>query len=197
MTSIQKQRRRHSKDIFGKREPWPRANEIWHVTAPAAELERQLDLKWGKGRLIGLVPEEMALKFGRAREAYDEAIANADLNTLPGRAENLRRGLMAMDDAATKAGHQPPAQETWQVEVRNQTITIVRDLAAYDWAVRTFPGTAVYSLDEIGNLLAVAFEEMTVDASEVKAIFPGATVTVNDAPQKSEWNGELDDEIPF
>jgi len=49
----------------------------------------------------------------------------------------------------------------------------------------------VYSVDEIGRLLAAWDENKTVDA--VKAVFPGATVE----KVKTKLEKELNDEIPF
>ena len=162
------------------------------IAAPFDRAVRAADLKWGIDRLMGLVPPDMAMKYGTVLGRFNVALNGADHAVTQRECGILIRGLAAMDAAATDAGHQPANPEFWDVEVDGVICSIIRDDALWPAAAAKLPpGRRIYSLAEVGHALA-AYGGMV---AAVKDAFPGARVTAVRKPTELEI--ALDDEIPF
>jgi hypothetical protein len=155
---------------------------------PLDRVARDLETKWGCGRLPRLVTPELASRFGSAVDRLNAAIYENDAEAVAHRAGVLIRGWEALDKAATDSGAPVMPEAVWSVKQRGQVFTIVRDQADVDKVAR--------ASDDPGRVVTVA-ELLTVwddfqarrFVAEVKEVFPGATV---------KRAGEaLNDEIPF
>ena len=70
------------------------------AAAPFDEAIRQMDAKWGIGRLVANVSPETAAKWGSALAKLNAAIAARDVDETVARVGVLLRGLTAMDAEA-------------------------------------------------------------------------------------------------
>lgn len=194
-------RRRYRKDPFTPGSgTMPNAMEIWHMLGPLDEVARQMEQKWGIERLPCLVSEATARKFAAARDRLDQLLADNDsgedvLARIETDAAILRRGWLALDREATEAGAQPFDQSAWSLMVNGMPAVIVRDQAAAATVQALDPHRTVYTLDEVGILIATALKQIAPAVADVKAEFPGATVTA--IKPRSQLAKDLDDEIPF
>lgn len=161
---------------------------ISEALKPLDRVARDLESKWGCGRLPRLVAPELAAKFGSAVDRLNAAILAEDAEAVAHKAGVLIRGWQALDAAAIECGAPVMPKDVWSVKARGQVYTIVRDHADADKVAKVS--------DNPGSVLTIA-ELLTVwddfqasrFVSDVKAVFPGATV--------KRAGESLNDEIPF
>ena len=161
---------------------------ISEALKPLDKVARDLETKWGCGRLPRLVTPELAARFGSAVDRLNAAILAEDAEAVAHRASVLIRGWQALDEAATQAGAPVMPEAVWSVKARGATYTIVRDHADVDKVARVSdsPGTVL----TVAELLTVWDDfQARRFVSEVKEAFPGATV--------KRAGESLNDEIPF
>jgi hypothetical protein len=161
----------------------------------AADMERV----WGAGRLRMLVPPELREKFDRQRYLLNQAIWHGDLEAVRRESQRMVKAWLALDNVAKEAGKAPLQVWVWEVTLADGTVAAIvqsdADAASVDAAGRA---VRVYTLEEVGRLLS-AFPQV----AEVKATFPGASVTAIrkqvDDPLDNIPDSErgLDDEMPF
>lgn len=152
---------------------------------------RAMELKWGIGRLEGLVPPEMAARYGQALGKMNAAVMADDPDDTAARVGVCIRGLAAMDAAATAAGHQPITPDAWEIEIDGKTCAVLKDDAAWPAYRAIRPDVRIYSLREVANALAAYGQSVAA----VKDAFPGAQVVAVRKPTPLEVS--LDDEIPW
>lgn len=165
-----------------------------YAVAPMDRFANEMDTKWGIDQLPGLVPAEMAEKYGRAIAALNAAIEANDPAEVTKLANNCHRGLIAMDKAATEAGHQPADPDIWEMEINGKKVGLVRSTESWKAAAAKRPDLEIITPPEI----ALALNHHANPAvEEVKRAFPGATVTdIRTARPKPDYaNGG--DPIPF
>ena len=75
------------------------------------ETARQMEQKWGVGRLRFLVDDALRAKFDAQKVKLDAAIATDQEVYVRAQAEGMRRAWQALDRAATKEHTQPLAPE--------------------------------------------------------------------------------------
>jgi hypothetical protein len=80
------------------------------VDAIAREMER----KWGVGRLRLLVADALRIRFDAQKAKLDAAIATDEEVYIRAQAEGMRRAWLGLDRAATEDGAQPLAPEVWE-----------------------------------------------------------------------------------
>jgi len=149
-----------------------------------------LERKWGVDRLVWLVDASLRDRFDRQMDLLNEAIESQ--RDVEHQVEVTLRGVDAIEKAAIAAGVQPLSGD-W-VEGRmpdGKVLAIVPNDYEVSRVKRDNREMVVYSVDEIGRLLASWEASKAVDA--VKAVFPGATVQKVKTPLEKELN----DEIPF
>ena len=150
------------------------------------------NLKWGIDRLPGLVDPTLAEKYGRAVAHLNDCMEREAPEDTAAAATNCMKGMVAMDAAATAAGHKPADPETWEIEHDGAVFVFVRDERMWPTvAARELPGTTIYALSEA--VAALRRLGPTVDA--IKTAFPGATVSAVRQPTPLE--ADLNDEIPW
>lgn len=179
-------------------DPMPNAMKVWHALGPLDEVARDMETRWGYERLPALVSEQTAARFGAAREYLDQQLGDnddgaGDLDKIAEAAANLRRGWLAMEREALAAGRKPFDPHAWSFTIGDQPAAIVQDPAALGAVQKASPGCAVYTLQEIGNLLAAHLRTAAAGIAKAKELFPGATVTT----QHKLGRNLVDDDIPF
>lgn len=141
--------------------------------AALAELDvvaREMETRWGAGRLQVFAGEFLAVKFDSQAEKLDEALAGNDRARIAQRARAMKRGWEALDAAAREKGHVPPEAMVWHGKTPNgRAFALVRDAAD---ALRVGQGVPVFTLDDIGTMLNQAGPQVAA----VKQAFPDARV---------------------
>jgi hypothetical protein len=135
------------------------------------EVARQMERKWGVGRLRLLVSDTLRIRFGAQQAKLDAAIATDEPVYIRAQAEGMRRAWMALDRAATEAGAEPLAPEVWEcvLPATGEVVSIVRTEAEAHHIARE---SEVWMLAEI----AVLIERLGNGVRQVKRTFPGSTV---------------------
>ena len=155
-------------------------------------IARQMEGKWGVGRLRLLVGDALRIKFDAQKAKLDAAIATDEEAYIRAQAEGMRRAWLALDRAATESGAQPLAPEVWEcvLPASGEVVSIVRTEAEAHHVARE---SEVWTLAEI----AVLIERLGDDVRQVKRTFPGsAVVEVRDRdPPPIDW--EKGDDPPF
>jgi nucleotide-binding universal stress UspA family protein len=178
-----------------------------------AEARRALEATWGVGRAELLASDGLRMRWrgqcARWSAAYEAAWAApfvtrdllAELERLTAA---MRRGLEALDAAASEAGARPIAPWVWEVVIPGQpgepvtVAAVVQTEAEAGKVIAEGRFLAVYTLAEIGAVLAALPEALSL----AKQVWPGARFL---APRRLEapdtagagpWRPE-GDEIPF
>jgi hypothetical protein len=155
-------------------------------------IARQMERKWGVGRLRLLVDDVLRIKFDAQQAKLDAAIATDQETYIRAQAEGMRRAWLALDRAATDAGAEPLAPEVWECVLPStgEVVSIVRTEAEAHHVARE---SEVWTLAEI----AVLIERLGNQVRQVKRTFPGsAVVEVRDRdPPPIDW--EKGDDPPF
>jgi len=138
------------------------------------------------------VSPDMAMRFERARQQLDDAVAADDPELTAQKAAALIRGWRKLDEEATAAGHQVEPDKVWHCEQDGFAIAVVQNHAHGKYAAE---GHRVFTIDEVTRLIASRFR----DVYDVKAVFPDAEVVKitekGDGKPQMDW--EKGDEIPF
>jgi hypothetical protein len=156
---------------------------------------RELDRKWGIGRLRLLVDDELRARFDRQREMFSAALVSGDEEQVALHGAAMRRGWDALDAAATAAGAEPLHPEVWECTLpgSGEVVAIVRTEAEAQHVCRD---AEVYSLAEIATLI----ERLGDQIRKVKTLYPGASVAEirdREPPLITTPIPEDGDEIPF
>lgn len=178
--------------LHGNSDPWDIRCDM--AVAPFDEKAREMEKKWGIDRLPGLVPVEMAERYGSALAKLNAAIAANSPEETAARAAVCIRGLDAMDRAATEAGAQPADPDVWEFDLDGWRVGIYRDGREWQAAQEARPDLALFNLREV----AVALQAMRDSAGLLEAAkrIPGAQVTA--VRKHNPHTGEIvDDEINF
>jgi len=156
------------------------------------EIARQMERRWGVGRLRLLVSDVLRIKFDAQQAKLDAAIATDQETYIRAQAEGMRRAWLALDRAATDAGAEALAPEVWEcvLPATGEVVSIVRTEAEAHHVARE---SEVWTLAEI----AVLIERLGNQVRQVKRTFPGsAVVEVRDRdPPPIDW--EKGDDPPF
>ena len=158
------------------------------------KVARDLEQRWGIGKLEELASPKLAVQFEQARQNFSEAANGDDHNYLVQKADNLITGWKALEAQAIKNGHSPDDAEVWYAiapeDVGEYTFAIVKngsDAAVVDR--EKYP--RVYSLDEVARIIH-NFENSMI--RKAKEVFPNSTITkIGDSTNKEPPN----DPIPF
>jgi hypothetical protein len=158
------------------------------------ETARQMEQKWGVGRLRLLMDDALRAKFDAQKAKLDAAIASDQEVYIRAQAEGMRRAWQALDRAAAEAGAQSLAPEVWEcvLPASGEVVSIVRTEAEAHHVARA---GEVWTLAEVGVLI----ERMGDQVRQVRRIFPGSAVVDvrprEPPPPPIDW--ERGDELPF
>jgi hypothetical protein len=135
------------------------------------EVARQMEQKWGVGRLRLLVSDTLRIRFDAQQAKLDAAIATNEPAYIRAQAEGMSRAWLALDGAATEAGAAPLAPEIWECVLSStgEVVGIVRTEAEAHHIARE---SEVWTLVEV----AVLIERLGDEVRQVKRTFPGSAV---------------------
>jgi hypothetical protein len=139
----------------------------------ADETACEMEAKWGVDRLRLLVSPELRERFDRQRYLFNQAIWHGDLEDVRRESGRMVNAWMALDRAATEAGKQPLSPDVWEIALSDGSVAaIVQENARAAFVNAEGRQLAIYTLDEIGQLLSVYPQ-----IAKAKVVFPGAEVT--------------------
>lgn len=154
---------------------------------------RDMDERWGIGRLPMLVPIEWAERFHAQHKLFNTAVWAFDLRLVRQHGEAMLRAYEKLDELAREGKGEPLPVDQWEFETEQGLVILVRDLRDTGRAQRHGREAQVWALDEIANVI-----RCHPILAAAKDAFPGAQV-VSVRPNKTTL-AELDDElsdIPF
>ena len=161
--------------------------EIMAALAPLDKLAREMELKWGCGRLTSLVDPELAARFGRAQDKLNEAIRLNDATEIARRVSVMMRGWEALDQAAMDVGADKLPARTIGYQHAGRAWIIVLDPVDAGIAPRgVSDGAQVVTLAE----LLEAYKIVSGRIAGVLEAFPGAQI-------RAPSGARLDDPLPF
>ena len=162
------------------------------------EVARQMQHKWGIGKLERLASPQLAISFNRARVNFSDA-ANGDCEKyMAQKAANLIAGWKALEASAKKNGFNPDDGRVMYLiapdDAGGGSYAIIGH--SCDSKAVTEPVERVYTADEVIRILkrweGTHFGDMT---SKVKEHFPDAEISKLDSTNINEK--DYDDPIPF
>ncbi len=159
--------------------------------APFDKAARDMERKWGIGRLEGLVSPALAAKYGLALGHMNACVAAANPTDTAAAVANCVKGLAAMDREAEAAGHQPIPPAAQEIEVGGKLCAVLWDDAQWPAYMALRPGVRTYSPREVG----IALDAYDGTVAAIKDAFPGAQVSAVRKPTPLEE--ALEDAIPF
>ena len=154
---------------------------------------RDLELKWGPGRLRLLVDETLRGRFDRQRVRFNYAVFKYDSREIEKHSKAMRRAWEALDQAAVAAGAVPLDPTVFEATMPDGTVlAICRDNAEAFVASKKFQAEGrevnVWSMEEVARMVAAMPSLVSV-----KRHFPGATVEAVRTPLPDS----MIDEVPF
>tara|TARA_A200000113_G_scaffold166167_1_gene150792 strand:+ start:1615 stop:2265 length:651 start_codon:yes stop_codon:yes gene_type:complete len=184
------------------------------VVATLEDIAKSLVQRWGRGKLERLASPQLAVAFQQAKQNYEKAVQDDDINYIAQKAKNLIQGWQALEKYAKKQGHKPEASQVWYaiapIELNAFTYAIVRDSSDMQFVDKE-SADRVYTLDEIAWILQ-KYETKNKAATEIKDLFAGSEIKgigeydkygneimkgeKKDEKQKDRY-ADLDDEIPL
>jgi hypothetical protein len=171
---------------------WQVYEAIASVTAGVDEVARQMEDRWGVGRLPLLVGDEMREKFNRQLRRFDEAIVSNDVERVRQTGAATTRAWQALDQAATDTGQQQLQSDCWEVQLEDgRVVALCRTNAEAHAEVRSGRHLEVWTVDEIARIM-FAFPGL----GNAKQIFPGALIESVRTRQPVYPPNALDDEMP-
>ena len=146
-----------------------------YAVAPVDRLVTEMDRKWGVDRLPELVSVEMAQKYGRQVGMMNEAVADNDVERTQKKAEQVIKGMIAMDAEAERMGAHKASSDVWEVEVDGELFGIMKDGRAWKQIKEQRPELELLTLREVA-LAYRWFRENWMGELEkaAKQSFPGA-----------------------
>jgi hypothetical protein len=162
------------------------------VTLAVDRTGRQMDERWGVGRLPTLVPPEWAAKFAMQRRKFSEAIQAWSYPEALKHGEAMQRAYAKLDELALAGGREPIPAEQWEVETAIGVFVLVREVAHSNQDRLKGRKGQVWSMEEIANML-IAYPEIVA----VKNVFPGAELVETRPDRRRVLDAELNDDIPF
>lgn len=144
---------------------------IQEVLNAVDERGKELDRKWGLGRLPALCGIEWAEKFASQSRKFSAAIWAWDLNEARKHGEAMLRAYAKLDEIATAAGCVPGPPEQWEFMTPNGLVILIRDINRMNQVETGGRKCQVWSLDEIANVI-----RKHPEIAMVKNLFPGAEV---------------------
>jgi len=138
-----------------------------------AKLQGEMAQKWGANRLPLLVAPELRDKWRAQAAKTNHAEWHGTLADLTLQCKRMTNAWLALDRAATDAGHGPPDVGLWEIALADgRTLRLART----DADVHRAPaGGVVWSVEEVALIIAL-YERDNAVMREIKRQFAGSTV---------------------
>lgn len=135
------------------------------------EIARQMEAKWGIGRLPALVPIDLATRFRSQARKFNQATQDYVCHEIRKHGEAMERAWAALDAAATSAGAQPLPHDVLEARGPDGSVVLIARTADEARKAAFDRKCTAWSLDEIARAMNT-FPELV----KVKTVFPGAEV---------------------
>lgn len=133
---------------------------------------REMENKWGVGRLPALVSAATLLRFKAANDVLTATISAGDDGRIPAVAAMMARAWRALDAEATQRGALPLSPLVWETLMPDGSVlAIVRTGAEAHSVAADGREVTCYTLEEIARLMP-QFKALNA----IKLEFPGAAV---------------------
>jgi hypothetical protein len=133
---------------------------------------REMDEKWGVGRLPTLVSIEIAERFTSQQRKFSEALHAWDLEQSRRHGEAMIRAYAKLDELAETAGAEHGRPEQWEFDTPEGLVILVRDRSRAAQVDTQGRQAQVWSLDEVRSVI----RQHPILAA-AKDAFPGAQIT--------------------
>ena len=187
---------RKGRDVLGKPEGGGLIikSEVLGQLKPLDRIAREKVNKWGD-TLPTFVPPEMAGRFEAAYDALTDAVEANDVMTTNQIAGQLMRAWDVLEKTALEAGHKPPAEDCYCIELDGERIVCIASKNAHVLREK-YKHWIVYSFEDVARILSNDFTAKFLEAAYDS--FPKAKITtvIRDGVDQS-INWEIGDEIPW
>lgn len=141
---------------------------------------RELEFKWGIGRLPNIVPLEWSQRFHSQRRKFSEALIDWNVAEATKHGQAMERAYAKLDELASASGASHGPAEQWEFMLDGQLVILVQDRARMGQADRQGRAAQVWSLDEIASVIRnhpiLAAAKEAFQGAEVVSIRPPAAV---------------------
>jgi len=145
------------------------ADRCWAMIKVVDERGRQIDERWGTGRLPRLVPVEWAERFASQSHKFGTACMGYDPDEVRKHGEAMVRAYDKLEALAIEAKADEAPPEQWEFETDDGLVILIRDKAKLGMVETMGRRCQVWSLDEIAAVIRNA-----KIVAECKLHFPGA-----------------------
>ena len=187
---------RKGRDVLGRPEGGGLIikSEVLGQLKPLDRIAREKVNKWGD-TLPTFVPPEMAGRFEAAYDALTDAVEANDVMTTKQIAGQLMRAWDVLEKTALEAGHKPPAEDCYCIELDGERIVCIASKNAHVLREK-YKHWIVYSFEDVARILSNDFTAKFLEAAYDS--FPKAKITtvIRDGVDQS-INWEIGDEIPW
>ena len=187
---------RKGRDVLGRPEGGGLIikSEVLGQLKPLDRIAREKVNKWGD-TLPTFVPPEMAGRFEAAYDALTDAVEANDVMTTNQIAGQLMRAWDVLEKTALEAGHKPPAEDCYCIELEGERIVCIASKNAHVLREK-YKHWIVYSFEDVARILSNDFTAKFLEAAYDS--FPKAKITtvIRDGVDQS-INWEIGDEIPW
>ena len=187
---------RKGRDVLGRPEGGGLIikSEVLGQLKPLDRIAREKVDNWGD-TLPTFVPPEMAGRFEAAYDALTDAVEANDVMATNQIAGQLMRAWYVLEKTALEAGHKPPAEDCYCVELDGEKIVCIASKNAHVLREK-YKHWIVYSFEDVARILCNDFTAKFLEAAYDS--FPKAKITtvIREGEDKS-FNWELGDEIPW
>jgi hypothetical protein len=165
-------------------------NQVDLIVRSVDQRGREMDQRWGIGRLPMLVPIDVAERFRVQQRKFSSAVWEYDAAEVQKHGEAMLRAYAKLDELAVACGASTAPPEQWEFEVAGELVILVKDLKDTGRVETNGRAAQVWSLDEIANVISA---HPILNAA--KSAFPGAVVESVRPPKalRDELNDNVND----
>tara|TARA_B100000927_G_scaffold73210_1_gene58311 strand:+ start:1031 stop:1624 length:594 start_codon:yes stop_codon:yes gene_type:complete len=150
------------------------------------KVARDMEQRWGIGKLEQLANPALATRFEQARQNLNHALGQESISEVVAKAEDMIRGWRIIEKKVLEAGHKPECEKVWHmVNDEGKKYAFVNDSSDHVYFDKDI---TVISMEEVLRIIEAHYKELYVD---IKSSFPSAEIT------KITKKDKLDDELPF
>jgi len=146
-------------------------SQIDLIVRAVDERGREMDQRWGLGRLPMLVPIDVAERFRVQQRKFSGAVWEYNADDVRKHGDAMLRAYAKLDELAVSGGAKSAPPEQWEFEVAGELVILVRDIRDTGRVDTGGRKAQVWSLDEIANVIKIH-----PVLAAAKDFFPGATV---------------------
>lgn len=150
---------------------------------------REVEERWGVGRLETLADCKTAARFGSAKAKLDKAIKDNNAQEIVHRASVLQKGYRYLEKEARKNGHDFVDLKAWIWKDDNNTsYAFLKTNAEAIAYAKKHENVVTFTMEEVIRLAEFFNKQTKKLGVKAKEVFPAASITKI---------GNLDDQIPF